>query len=151
MIIVTCIVKATRSQNPAPNHCAASAGAAPDAMLAAKTMAHTARASANASGNQRSNQSERRSPAAASEEWAGSSGMCCMGGAYAILLIDTVNFGHIGLAASTVAVNLSLAVPLLAFSDGVRLADVAAVTGASAPWLSTAAIGTRIRPWPDSG
>ena len=111
-------------------------------------MAHTARASANASGNQRSNQSERRKPAAASEEWAGSSGMCCIGDAYGILLIGTVNIGYIGLAVSmTVAVNLSLAVRLLP-SDGVRLA---AAAGGPVPWPSTAVIRTRVRLWPDCG
>src|SRR5688572_33025204 len=66
MIIDICIVKATRSQKPEPNHCALCAGVAPVARVARKTMATAVSASANASGNQRSNQSERRSPTAAS-------------------------------------------------------------------------------------
>src|SRR5262245_58693060 len=62
MIIDICIVKATRSQKPEPNHRALWAGDAPVARVATKTMATAVSASAKASGNQRSNQSERRSP-----------------------------------------------------------------------------------------
>ena len=68
MIIVICIVKLTRSQNPAPNHAAACTGELPTATHAAKTMATATSASANASGNQCSNQSDRRRPADASHE-----------------------------------------------------------------------------------
>jgi hypothetical protein len=66
MIIDICIVKATRSQKPAPNHCAVCATELPMATLAAKTIATAVRAKANASGNQRSNQPESRSPSEAS-------------------------------------------------------------------------------------
>src|SRR6186997_451409 len=62
MIIDICIVKATRSQKPEPNHCALCAGVAPVASVAMKTMATAVSASAKASGNQRSNQSDRRRP-----------------------------------------------------------------------------------------
>src|SRR6185503_7256865 len=62
MIIDICIVKATRSQKPEPNHCALCAGVAPVASVATKTMATAVSASAKASGNQRSNQSDRRKP-----------------------------------------------------------------------------------------
>src|SRR5678815_3009076 len=62
MIIDICIVKATRSQKPDPNHCALCAGEAPVASVATNTMATAVSASAKASGNQRSNQSDRRSP-----------------------------------------------------------------------------------------
>src|SRR5688572_23712731 len=67
MISAICIVKATRSQKPAPNHWALWTGDAPAARLAANTMAQAESASANASGNQRSNQAERRRPIEASE------------------------------------------------------------------------------------
>src|SRR5437868_15224857 len=68
MISVICIVKLTRSQNPAPNHEAACTGELPMETAAVKTMKTATRASANASGNQVSNQSERRRPAVASHE-----------------------------------------------------------------------------------
>src|SRR6185503_9300174 len=67
MISAICIVNATRSQKPAPNHWAAATGDAPAARLARKTIAQAASARANASGNQRSNQAERRRPIEASE------------------------------------------------------------------------------------
>ena len=38
MIIAICIVKATRSQKPAPNHCAVWSGELPDEQLATKTI-----------------------------------------------------------------------------------------------------------------
>src|SRR5688572_11491504 len=66
-----CIVKATRSQNPEPNHCAASAGPAPLATAAANTISTAHSARANASGNQRSNQSESLRPIAANRPLAG--------------------------------------------------------------------------------
>ena len=71
MIIDICIVKATRSQNPAPNHCADCIGELPMARVAPKTSATARSASAKASGNQRSNQSERRRPIRARRELAG--------------------------------------------------------------------------------
>jgi hypothetical protein len=76
MIIDICIVKATRSQKPAPNHCAVCVTELPMATLAAKTIATAVSASAKASGNQRSNQSESRSPSAASVDRAGISCVC---------------------------------------------------------------------------
>src|SRR4029450_5943227 len=72
MIIDICIVKATRSQKPEPNHCALCAGVAPVVSVATKTMATAVSASAKASGNQRSNQSDRRSPRRARPDSAGS-------------------------------------------------------------------------------
>src|SRR6266853_4492563 len=66
MIIAICIVKLTRSQNPAPNHSAACIGELPMATLAANTMPTATSASANASGNQSSNHADSRSPAEAS-------------------------------------------------------------------------------------
>src|SRR5687767_75108 len=71
MIIDICIVKATRSQKPDPNHCALCIAELPVASVAAKTMATASTASANASGNQRSNQSDSRRPAEASRDCAG--------------------------------------------------------------------------------
>ena len=68
MIIDICIVKATRSQKPAPNHCALCDGELPVASVATKTIATATSASAKASGNQRSNQSDRRRPIPASVE-----------------------------------------------------------------------------------
>ena len=69
MIMDICIVKATRSQNPAPNHWAACTGEAPAASVARKTMSTAVSASAKASGNHRSNQSESRRPMRASAEF----------------------------------------------------------------------------------
>src|SRR4051812_48458097 len=63
---VICIVNGTRSQNPAPNHCAASTGEAPIATHARNTVATAITARENASGNQVSNQSDSRSPAVTS-------------------------------------------------------------------------------------
>ena len=68
MIIAICIVKATRSQKPAPNHCALCSGVAPMASVPRKMMPTATSASANASGNQRSNQSESWSPSVVSYE-----------------------------------------------------------------------------------
>src|SRR5687767_599450 len=76
MIIDICIVKATRSQKPAPNHCAVWVTELPIATLAAKTIATAVSASAKASGNQRSNQSDSRSPSAASDDRAAISCVC---------------------------------------------------------------------------
>src|SRR5947209_8112286 len=68
MIIVICIVKTTRSQNPEPNHCAAWIGEFPIPTAARYTTRTATIAKANASGNQRSNQFERRNPVPASQE-----------------------------------------------------------------------------------
>jgi hypothetical protein len=68
MISVICIVKATRSQNPAPNHRAVWTTEPLAKALAVKTMPTATAASANASGNQRSNQFDSRSPSAASAD-----------------------------------------------------------------------------------
>src|SRR5580658_5981478 len=65
--MVTCIVNATRSQKPAPNHCADWSGELPSATLAPNTTARAASASANASGNHRSNHAERRRPKVGSQ------------------------------------------------------------------------------------
>ena len=62
MISVICIVNATRSQNPAPNHCAVSVTELPTDKLAVKTMATASNARTKGSGNHRSNQSESRRP-----------------------------------------------------------------------------------------
>src|SRR5437762_14063629 len=62
MIMLICIVKATRSQNPAPNHCAVCITGLPIPRHATKTIATATSANANASGNQRSNQSESCKP-----------------------------------------------------------------------------------------
>src|SRR5688500_94379 len=66
MIIDICMVKATRSQKPAPNHCALWSGVLPVARVAPNTIATARSARAKASGNQRSNQSDRRRPMEAS-------------------------------------------------------------------------------------
>src|SRR5262245_22732098 len=71
MIIDICMVNATRSQKPEPNHCALCAGVEPVASVATNTMATAVSASAKASGNQRSNQSDRRRPMRASPDSAG--------------------------------------------------------------------------------
>src|SRR3954468_9035225 len=107
MIIATCRVNAIRSQNPAPNHCAASKTDAPAATLAAKTTTTAIRASAKASGNQRSNQSARRSPSRASDALAGVSSTCGICGSVplplALVLQDMAplytmaNLGYVGL------------------------------------------------------
>ncbi len=68
MIIAICIVNATRSQNPAPNHSAACIGELPMPRVPRNTMPTATTANTNASGNQRSNQLERRRPVAASQE-----------------------------------------------------------------------------------
>src|SRR5579863_7202983 len=72
--IVTCIVNATRSQKPAPNHCADWSGELPRATLAPNTTASAASASANASGNHRSNHAERRRPRVGSQPLFGCAG-----------------------------------------------------------------------------
>src|SRR5688500_13621345 len=78
MIIAICMVKATRSQNPAPNHCADWRTLLPAASVARNTRTTAVSASANASGNHRSNQSDRRSPTRASRVPAGFSWTCAM-------------------------------------------------------------------------
>src|SRR4029453_16373911 len=74
-IIDICIVNVTRSQKPAPNHCAVCTNELPVASAATKTTATAASARANASGNQRSNQSETRRPMLASVDETGTSGV----------------------------------------------------------------------------
>src|SRR5438105_2021501 len=68
MISAICIVKATRSQKPAPNHCALCRGELPTRRVAPNTIATATQASENASGNQRSNHSESRKPVVASHD-----------------------------------------------------------------------------------
>src|SRR5262245_16062207 len=72
IISVICIVKATRSQKPAPNHVAACMGVLPTDSVAVKTMRTATSASAKASGNHVSNQSDSRSPARDSQDPANS-------------------------------------------------------------------------------
>src|SRR5688572_28921476 len=108
MISVICIVKATRSQNPAPNHCALCDIDPLTAALATKTIPTATSASANASGNHRSNQSDRRRPMAASRDEDG--GSCTSMGPRIILtrlprlwnkarptLNQMANLGYVGL------------------------------------------------------
>src|SRR5215213_1891856 len=80
MIIDICMVKATRSQKPDPNHCALCAGDAPAARVATKTIATAVSANANASGNHRSNQSDKRSPIRARPDSASGDSIVAIGG-----------------------------------------------------------------------
>ena len=68
MIRVICMVKATRSQKPAPNHWAVSVTELPTDRLARNTMPTATTARTKGSGNHRSNQSDRPRPMRASQE-----------------------------------------------------------------------------------